>query len=149
MSLLRRHYLNGFARWTPEEEPIDLPGEAEAMDFAMGWDEGAALEAARCLELQWTEEARDWVRDVMEDELAVPIEQCMHDGTLLGCELRALRLKRFSPAVAVRTEHAIDRLPSHGAEAALAFIYWLVRIERARRTGDPQLDPSRPPFRWE
>ncbi len=150
MSLLRRHYLRGFARWRPEEESIDLPGDAEAMDFAVNWeDQDAAVEAARCLDLPWTDEAREWVYGVMHDELAVPIEQCLHEGALLDCDLRALRLSRFSPAVAVRAERAIDRLPSEGAEAALGFIYWLVRIERARRTGEPQLDPARPPFRWE
>jgi len=89
------------------------------------------------------------VREMLDEDLVVPIEQCLHDGQLLDCEQRALRLSRFSSSTAVRAERAIDRLPEAGAEAALTFIYWLVRIERARRTGHPQLDPARPPFNWE
>lgn len=149
MSILRRHYLRGFGRWQPEPETIDLPGEADAADFATSWDYKAAVEAARSLDLTWTKAAVDWVEEVIEDGLAVPVEQCLHDGGLLSCELRALRLARFTPGTAAKAEGAIDRLPADGAEAALTFVYWLVRIERARRTGHAQLDPARPPFEWE
>lgn len=58
MSMLRRRYLQGLFRWKPSEpsETIDLPGEADSFEFLCGND---SWQSAACLDLQWTEEARE------------------------------------------------------------------------------------------
>jgi hypothetical protein len=145
MSLLRLRYLQGLFRRKPPPECIDLPGEAEMWDSGWSGFNQDAWKAAMCLDLEWTEDARDWVENVVEEGLAVAVEQCCHDGHVLPCELRVLRLQRFEPSTASDAVQALARLPGDGAEAALTFLCWYVRIERAKRTGHPDLDPARQP----
>lgn len=144
MSLLRMRYLQGLFRWDPHDV-IDLPGEAETWEFYASEHLEDAWAAARCLDLEWTREDRDWIETVHDSSLAVAVEQCCHDGRLMPCELRALRLQRFDPSRAYEVEHLLDQRPGDGGDAALQFLCWQVRIERAWRTGCPDLDPARSP----
>lgn len=84
---------------------------------------------------------------VADDMLAVAIEQCCHAERLLPKELRALRLQRFLPDTVWRCQQILKQLPKEGSEAALSFIWWWVRMDRAARTGCPELDPARGPTR--
>ena len=150
MSMLRRMYLNGFFRARPSrEEDFEHVGDAETWDFLANPDCDEALRAARALELPWDEDAREWFDEVVDENLQVAIEQCCHNATLLPVEQRALRLQRFSHGDQQRTELLIDRLPPKHGSSALALICWWVRIERAKRTGSPDLDPKRSlAFEW-
>jgi hypothetical protein len=130
-------------RWTPSTDDTWTVGEAETYDFLASMDNDAAFSAACALEGPWTEEAGQWLWEVERDELQVALEQCCHDGKLMSAELRALRLQRFPHAIQVQCEHAIRRLTDE-SRPALELIYWWVRIERAQRTGSPDLDPARP-----
>jgi hypothetical protein len=130
-------------RWTPSTDAPWTVGEAETYDFLASTDNDAAFAAACALEGPWTDEAGEWLWEVERDELQVALEQCCHDGRLLPTELRALRLQRFPHEIQIRCEHAIRRLTTK-ATTALELVYWWVRIERAQRTGCPDLDPARP-----
>jgi hypothetical protein len=144
MSLLRVRYLQGLFRWEPHEV-IDRPGEADTWEFYSSDHLEEAWAAAMCLELEWTREDRDWVEAVHDNSLAVAVEQCCHDGRLMPCELRALRLQRFDPSTAYQAEHMLQQLPGASGDTPLRFLWWQVRIERSGRTGCPDLDPARRP----
>lgn len=79
----------------------------------------------------------------MEEDLQVAIEQCCHNDRPLPVEQRALRLQRLSHVDQQRTELLIDRLPKQHGLSAIALICWWVRIEHAKRTDSPDLDPKR------
>jgi hypothetical protein len=143
MQCLRSLYFRGMFRWTPSTDAFSTVGEAETYDFLASIDNDAAFAAACALEGPWTDEAGEWLWEVERLELQVALEQCCHDGRLLPAELRALRLQRFSHEIQVQCEHAIRQLTGKSAPA-LELVYWWVRIERAQRTGFPDLDPARP-----
>lgn len=143
MHTLRQMYFARCFRWTPEDEMFETVGEAETFDFLANPHCYEALSAAHALDLEWSDDAEDWFRSVEHWELQVAIEQCCHNGELLPTEVRALRLQRFSHSEQVRTESMLDDLPEDHGASALALICWWVRIERAKRTGSPNLDPNR------
>jgi hypothetical protein len=140
---LRSLYLRGMFRWSPSTYSFDTVGEAETFEFLASLDNEAALAAACALEGPWSDEASAWLGEVERMELQVALEQCCHSGRLMPVELRALRLQRFPHGIQVQCESAIRQLTS-GSAPALVLVYWWVRIERAQRTGSPDLDSVRP-----
>jgi len=144
MDQLRVMYFRKLFRWEPETYSFDTIGEAETHDFLANPRNDEAFEAAWASEGPWTDEADDWLSEVESAELQVAIEQCCHNGELLPVELRALRLQRFPHATQVQCEAALKALQEMpGSDAALELVYWWVRIDRAQRTGCPDLDPCR------
>lgn len=148
MDRLRGLYIRGMFRWEPENDSFDTVGEAETYDFLANPGNEDAFDAAWALEQPWNEEADEWLSEVdslfesVDETLLVALEQCCHDGKLLPAKLRALRLQRFPHAMQMRCEAAIKRLTS-ASFPALELVYWWVRIDRAQRTGCPDLDPAR------
>jgi hypothetical protein len=137
-------YLNGFFRAKPSsEEDFECVGDAETHDFLTNPDCDEALRAASSLAVPWDDEAQAWFDGVEQESLQVAMEQCCHAGRLLPVEERALRLQRFTHLDQQRAEHMIDRLPLKSGSSALDLVCWWVRIERAKRTGSPDMDPKR------
>lgn len=134
--------LGGF-RWDSGPASFDSVGEAETYDFLASEHLQRAYSAAKSLDLKWSNQAMEWVAAVSDEGLQVAIEQCCHDGCLLDADRRALRMQRFPRATRVQCEDAIRGLPDDCGDTALMFICWWVRINRAHRTGSPDLDPAR------
>ena len=144
MDQLRGMYFRRLFRWEPSSYSFDTIGEAETYDFLANPRNDEAFDAAWTLEGPWTDEADDWLSSIESADLQVAIERCCHNGQLLPVELRALRLQHFPHAIQVECEAAIRALREMpGSDAALQLIYWWVRIERAQRTGCPDLDSYR------
>ena len=148
MDRLRAMYLRGLFRWEPDDYSFDTIGEAETYDFLANPRNEEAFYAACALEQPWDEEADEWLDEINRfsesdgETLHVALEQCCHDGKLLSAELRALRLQRFPHTMQVHCEAAIKQLRNE-SYPALELVFWWVRIERAQRTGCPDLDPAR------
>ena len=64
------------------------------------------------------------------------IERCCHDGELMPRDLRQSRLSAFPPAWRVACEAAIAAAPVEDAYELFFFVYWSVRLERARRRAE-------------
>ncbi len=144
MNQLRGMYFRRLFRWEPSTYSFATVGEAETFDFLANLHNDEAFDAACAVEGGWTDEAEDWLSEIEAAELQVAIEQCCHNGQLLPVEVRALRLQHFPHAIQVECEAALRTLREMpGAEEALKLIYWWVRIERAQRTGCPDLDSCR------
>ena len=63
---------------------------------------------------------------------------------VLPPQLRETRLQHFSPSQRIAAEKFLDAIPDDISMSVLRYIYWFVRIERAKRTGSPQFNPKRP-----
>ncbi|MEI8325122.1 MAG: hypothetical protein WCH44_07090 [Betaproteobacteria bacterium] len=84
----------------------------------------------------------DWDDYIQVHNLWLPLEQCCHDGVLLPMDQRALRVKSCPEEVLSRLRWFFSFCPAH-VRHRLALTYWVVvRIERARRTGNPEWRPA-------
>jgi len=74
----------------------------------------------------------------------VALEQCCEAARLLPPQLRETRLQHFSLEQRFAVEAYLAEIPAKVGKRVLPFIYWAVRIERAKRTGSPEFNPKRP-----
>jgi hypothetical protein len=116
-------------------------------------DCGDAIEAAELtgVKFDWfgaeagdSDEESEWLMLAWQAEAFVALEQCCDDVRVLPRQLRETRLRHFSPSQRIAAEKFLDTIPDDISAPVLRFIYWAVRIERAKRTGSPQFDPKRP-----
>lgn len=132
------------------------PWLVEADTIALEWSDFDVAECAEpcdddenCafgdLEFDELEECREWLEALLEFPCALlALEQSCVEGRLLRWEMRAVRLST-APDEALSLLHRMWDACSHGVRSALAcYVYWLVRAERARRTGRPDWSPKDP-----
>ena len=121
------------------------PGEAEEEEFFFSERILDALEAAAATGMRYSYgEQSDWFDRACWDGVAVALEQCCDAGRLLPPQLRESRLQHFSLQQRFAVEAYLAEIPAQVGKRVLPFIYWAVRIERAKRTGSPQFNPKRP-----
>ncbi len=79
----------------------------------------------------------EWTDFLYQHWLFLGLEQSCHDGILLPADQRAIRLQSCPEATLSKLRWFFEVCPVHvKAELALRW-YWLMRIDRARRTGCP------------
>jgi hypothetical protein len=117
------------ARWCGD----DLEEEG---DFTYTWDD---------LSGEDLEEFIEWLDVLLENACSLlALEQSCYEGELLSWDMRAVRLAS-APGPALRRLHLLWDSVSSEVRSALAFyVYWLVRADRARRTGKPDWSPRDP-----
>src|SRR5687767_1555677 len=108
-------HANPFAPWTVD----DLFPEVGY------WD----LNLAGYREVPFEEEIEEWLQSLVESywPLLFLVEQCCHDGELLGRDLRASRLARFPHDAIAACEEAIAAVPEEHATELFFMIHWAVR----------------------
>ena len=90
---------------------------------------------------------RDWFEYIAEYQLWLPLEQCCFEGVLLPVGQRERRVSTCPREVLGHLSYFFSRCPVH-AKHYLALDAWiLVRLERVRRTGNPEWRPNSPPAR--
>lgn len=70
-------------------------------------------------------------------EVLLGLEQSCHDGILLPWDMRGVRLQGIPDDALSKLHFFWRECPAHVAAYVMLQVYWLVRIERARRTGRP------------
>lgn len=72
-----------------------------------------------------------------DNQVALALEQSCHEGILLPWDMRGVRLNGV-PEPALSKLHLFwGHCPAHVAAHLMVHCYWLVRLERLRRTGRP------------
>ena len=140
---MRRRY----GRVFPRPLVASTPGEAEEEEFFFSEYVVDAMKAAAATGMRYSyggNEESDWFDRACWDGVAVALEQCCEAGRLLGPQLRETRLQHFSLRQRAAAENFLREIPAKTAKRVIPFIYWAVRIERAKRTGSPQFNPKRP-----
>jgi hypothetical protein len=68
------------------------------------------------------------------------IEQsCDEDGRLLPEPVRCAWLRRFSPGLLKETQTLLAAMPDDARDDFVWLFFWVVRLGRARETGNPKL----------
>lgn len=84
----------------------------------------------------------DWEDHIWQNWLFLALEQSCNEGILLPPEMRSLRLHSCPRSTLSKLQWFFNLCPLHvQAHLALRW-YWLVRIDRARRTGKPHWTPK-------
>ena len=88
------------------------------------------------------EELVDWDGHLMERELRLPLEQSCHEGMLLPTGQRAVRLRSCPESLLRPLRWFFEECPRHIKAHLALYNYVLVRLDRARRTGNPEWQPE-------
>lgn len=84
----------------------------------------------------------EWDCFIFEHDLGLPLEQSCYQGVLLPTGQRALRLKSCPEDMLRHLRWFFEECPRH-VRSHIALLYWvLVRIDRSRRTGNPDWRPE-------
>jgi hypothetical protein len=84
----------------------------------------------------------EWNGFVMDYKLWLAIEQCCYQSVLLPMGQRELRVSTCPPDMLCHLSYFFSRCPAH-VKHHLALSYWVVvRVDRARRTGNPDWGPE-------
>lgn len=87
-------------------------------------------------------EFAEWDEYVFQHDLRLPLEQSCHQSVLLPTGQRALRL-RSCPEILLRPlRWFFEECPRHIKAYVALYNYVLVRVDRARRTGNPDWRPE-------
>jgi hypothetical protein len=88
-----------------------------------------------------------WHLYLLEYGLGVALEQCCYEGALLPTGQLELRVNSCPREMLGHLTYFFSRCPAH-VKHHLAMYYWTwVRLDRARRTGNPDWRPDKPPPR--
>ena len=107
--------------YPPELEPYEVLAEADD-NFDSHW----------C----------DWLDFACGHGILLPIEQSCEGGILLPMEQRAMRLATCPEEMLKPLRWFFEGCPRHVTLLLCHYIYWLVRLERGRRTGSGHWRPG-------
>lgn len=88
------------------------------------------------------EELDEWTTYVYGHDLLLPLEQSCYQGVLLPSGQRAVRLESCPETLLRPLRWFFEYCPRHVKSRIALNFYLLVRIDRARRTGNPDWRPS-------
>lgn len=108
---------------------VEIPAELDAFQVLADADEA--------FDSHWVE----WVAFACETGIFLPIEQSCEEGILLPTEQRAIRLATCPEDMLKPLRRFFEGCPRHVKHLICHYVYWWVRIERARRTGDSRWRP--------
>jgi hypothetical protein len=83
----------------------------------------------------------EWMDFTCSTGILLPIEQSCEDGILLPTDQRAIRLASCPEDMLKPLRRFFEGCPRHVKHLLCHYVYWLVRIERARRTGHAHWRP--------
>lgn len=87
-------------------------------------------------------ELNEWACYVWENNLMLPLEQSCHEGVLLPTGQRAIRLESCPDTLLSPLRWFFEHCPRHVRSRIALNFSLLVRIDRARRTGNPDWRPA-------
>ena len=87
-------------------------------------------------------ELDEWTGYIYEHELMLPLEQSCHEGVLLPTGQRAIRLQSCPESLLGPLRWFFELCPRHVKSRIALDFYLLARIDRARRTGNPDWRPT-------
>ncbi|MDP2165938.1 MAG: hypothetical protein Q8K21_17300 [Hydrogenophaga sp.] len=87
-------------------------------------------------------ELAEWWAHVYEHELMLPLEQSCHEGVLLPVDQRAVRLESCPEEMLRPLRWFFELCPVHVKSRIALDAYLLIRMNRARRTGNPDWSPK-------
>ncbi|MFC6279898.1 MULTISPECIES: hypothetical protein [Polaromonas] len=128
--------------WDEEVERYEFSQDDLSTVDAVDWPEELDLYRAMAdndpkFEDHWCE----WEDFIYQNWLFLALEQSCHGGILLPPDQRAIRLQSCPEATLGKLRWLFELCPVHvKAHLALRW-YWLMRIDRARRTGNPMWQP--------
>ncbi|MFM9880376.1 MAG: hypothetical protein ACKVOO_08210 [Burkholderiaceae bacterium] len=91
---------------------------------------------------QFGDELYEWDCYILENELRLPLEQSCHSGILLPTGQRAVRLRSCPESLLRPLRWMFEECPRHVKAYLALYNYVLVRLDRARRTGNPAWRPE-------
>jgi hypothetical protein len=83
----------------------------------------------------------EWAGYIYENHLHLALEQSCYQGILLPPDQRALRLESCDEKMLSKLRWFFELCPVHVKAYLALHFYTLVRIDRARRTGQPDWKP--------
>ena len=122
--------------------------------------DGQDLETVECAELadelwhhrimadedpNFPDELDEWHDYIYEKDILLPLEQSCHQGVLLPTGQRAIRLESCPEMMLSHLRWFFELCPTHVKSHLALRIYVLVRLDRARRTGNPDWRPETAP----
>lgn len=119
------------------EEDLDVVNCSELAD-ELAWHEDAALD-----DDEYHEELCEWTEYVYQHDLMLPLEQSCYEGVLLPVEQRAIRLESCPECLLKPLRWFFELCPEHVKSRIALDFYLLIRIDRARRTGNPDWNPKK------
>ncbi len=126
--------------------------EAERFEYDQGdWDTVACAELpekfshhkiAAEKDVNYENERDEWTEFIYQHSLMLPLEQSCHEGVLLPTSQRAIRLESCPEILLKKLRWFLEECPSHVKSRMAMEFSLLVRIDRARRTGNPDWRPT-------
>jgi hypothetical protein len=83
----------------------------------------------------------EWELYIYQNDLPLALEQSCYQGILLPTDQRALRLESCDEKMLSKLRWFFELCPVHVKAYLALHFYTLVRIDRARRTGQPDWKP--------
>ena len=127
---------------------------AEAWRFECDADDLTTVECAGLADELWHHkvmadedlnffgELLEWTDYIYERDLLLPLEQSCHEGMLLPVDQRAVRLESCPEQLISPLRWFFDLCPIHIQSYIALHFFALVRLDRARHTGNPDWRPS-------
>lgn len=84
----------------------------------------------------------EWWEHVFEHQFMLPLEQSCHEGILLPVDQRAVRLESCPEDMLRPLRWFFELCPVHIKSRIALDCYLLIRMDRARRTGNPHWSPK-------
>ena len=93
-------------------------------------------------DVDFYEELDEWTSFVFSHDLMLPLEQSCYEGVLLTTDQRAIRLESCPETLLRPLRWFFEYCPRHVKSRIALNFHLLVRIDRARRTGNPDWRPT-------
>lgn len=129
-------WLEETEKYECRDEDVDVVNCSELAE-ELAWHEDLALD-----DDGYNEDLCEWTEYVYQHDLMLPIEQSCYEGVLLPVEQRAIRLESCPESLLRPLRWFFELCPEHVKSRIALDFYLLIRIDRARRTGNPDWSPK-------
>lgn len=130
-------------RWLDEAQRFEYCDEnIRAVECAELAEELSLDEVAAGEDECFTATFAEWLDYVYEHEILLPLEQSCNEGVLLSIDMRTMRLLTCPEVLLRPLRWFFELCPAHVKSYIALYFFHLVRIERAKRTGDPFWSPA-------
>ena len=141
-------------RYSSKQEQFGQLWLAEVDRFAYNDGDEDTVECAELADELWHHEVManedpdyfdeldEWTSFVYSHDLMLPLEQSCYEGVLLTTGQRAIRLESCPETLLRPLRWFFEYCPRHVRSRIALNFHLLVRIDRARRTGNPDWRPA-------
>ena len=134
--------------WWDEIENCEIDGDCyDAADCA---DLPEALDLYRVQALSdpnFDASFGEWGGFIFDKRIWLPLEQCCNDGVLMPMDLRVTRIQTCPRELLNSLGYFFEHCPSHVVHHVAHYVSLLVKMDRGRRTGNPEWRPGPLPSR--